>query len=203
VATSSIRIDRDILARHSPLPIGRPIPGTRLLVVGSGNQAVGDGEQGEIVIAGPNVSPGYLGRPDLTARAFFELDGVRAYRTGDRGHCEGDVFFCDGRIDDQIKLHGHRIELGDVEANLRAVTGVRDAVVLPIEKNGRAHALGAFVVLTQPLPGSEFEVSQLLRARLAERLPVYMLPRRFVVVDRFPMTANGKADRKTLAARLA
>lgn len=203
VATTSLRIDRDVLARYSPLPIGRPMPGTRLVVVDDRGRPVEPGERGEIVIAGPNVSPGYVGRPDLTARAFTELDGMRAYRTGDRGHQRDGLLFCDGRIDHQIKLHGHRVELGDVEANLRAVAGVRDAVVLPVEKNGRPTALAAFVVLSERPPGSDFDVARLLRTRLADRLPPYMLPRKFVFLATLPMTANGKADRRTLAALLA
>ena len=96
------------------------------------------GERGEIVIAGPNVGLGYVHRPDLTARAFFELDGQRAYRTGDWGHFEDDLLFFEGRMDFQIKLHGYRIELGDIEANLHKLQDVQDAVVVPAMRNGRA-----------------------------------------------------------------
>src|SRR5262249_37854920 len=152
------------------------------------------GERGEIVIAGPHVSPGYLGRPDLTGRAFYELDGVRAYRTGDRGHWADGLLFCDGRIDGQIKVHGYRVEPGDVEANLQALPGVREAVVLPVLKHDRAESLAAFVILGARPPGSDFDVSRVLRAGLAERVPAYMLPRRFVFLEAFPMTTNGKVD---------
>jgi D-alanine--poly(phosphoribitol) ligase subunit 1 len=202
VATTSMRIDREILARYPRLPIGHPMPGTRVVVVDDAGQLLQAGQPGELVIAGPNVSPGYVGRSDLTAQAFFELDGMRAYRTGDRGYHRDGLLFCDGRIDNQIKLHGHRVELGDVEANLRSIEGVRDAVVLPIIKNERPDSLAAFVILSERPPGSDFEVTQVLRTRLAHRLPAYMLPRKFVLVDRFPLTANGKADRRQLAALL-
>ena len=74
-----------------------------------------------VIIAGPNVSPGYLARPDLTANAFFEYCGRRAYRTGDRGYWRDDLLFFEGRLDDQIKFNGYRIELGDLEVNLRAL----------------------------------------------------------------------------------
>lgn len=203
VATTSIRVDRDILARYSPLPIGYPMPGARVEVVDEQGRPAAPGERGEIVIAGPHVSPGYLGRPDLTALAFTELDGMRAYRSGDWGHVQDGLLFCDGRMDDQIKLHGYRVELGDVEANLRAVHGVRDVVVLPVLKNHRPVSLVAFVMLSERPPGSDFEVSRGLRARLAERLPTYMLPRKFVFLEAFPLTANGKADRRKLSALLA
>jgi D-alanine--poly(phosphoribitol) ligase subunit 1 len=177
--------------------------GARVEVVDEQGRPAAPGERGEIVIAGPHVSPGYLGRPDLTALAFNELDGARTYRTGDWGHVQDGLLFCDGRMDNQIKLHGYRVELGDVEANLRAVQGVRDVAVLPVLKNHRPVSLVAFVMLSQRPPGSDFEVSRILRARLAERLPTYMLPRTFVFLDAFPLTANGKADRRKLSALLA
>ena len=199
VATTSIRVDRELLARYSLLPIGRPMPGTRMPVVDEHGREVPPGERGEIIIAGPNVSPGYLGRPDLTAKAFFELDGLRAYHTGDWGRYRDGLLFYEGRMDNQIKLHGYRIELGDVEANLRALPGVRDAVVLPVLWQGRPDALAAFVVLAERPPGTDFEVGNDLRAKLAERLPAYMLPREFRFLDAFPMTPNGKADRRKLA----
>ena len=202
VATTSIRIDRDVLARYSPLPIGHPMPGSRVVVVDEDGQPVAPGERGEIVIAGPHVSRGYLGTRDLDAEAFCELDGMRAYRTGDRGHYQDGLLFCDGRIDSQIKLHGYRVELGDVEANMQALPGVREAVVLPVLKQGRAQSLAAFVILTERPPGSDFEVSRALRTKLAERLPAYMLPRQFFFREAFPMTANGKVDRRQLATLL-
>jgi D-alanine--poly(phosphoribitol) ligase subunit 1 len=202
VATSSIRIDRDVIAQHSPLPIGYPMPGTRLLICDENGAPVASGERGELVIAGPNVSPGYLGRDDLTARAFSRRDGVRAYRTGDWARERDGLFFCDGRMDGQIKLFGYRIELGDLEANLRALPEIADAVVLPVQKGGKIDSLAAFVVLSGEKSGSDFEMSARLKTQLAERLPAYMLPRKFQFLDAFPMTANGKADRRALAERL-
>jgi D-alanine--poly(phosphoribitol) ligase subunit 1 len=203
VAVTSVRVDRALLARWSPLPIGRPMPGTRILVVDEAGRAVTDGQRGQIVIAGPNVSPGYLGQPELTEQAFCILDGQRAYRTGDWGRYRDGLLFFEGRMDDQIKLHGYRIELADVEANLRALPGVRDAVVLPVLRNGAADALAAFIVPAERLNGRESRQAGVLRARLGERLPDYMLPRKFVFLDAFPLNANGKADRRRLAELLA
>jgi D-alanine--poly(phosphoribitol) ligase subunit 1 len=203
VAVTSVRVDREVLARYSPLPIGRPMPGSRIALLDDDGREVPDGERGQIVIAGPSVSPGYLGRPDLTERAFFVLDGRRAYRTGDWGRYRDGLLFFEGRMDGQIKLHGYRIELADVEANLRALPGVRDAVVLPVLRNGAADSLAAFVILNERPAGSDFQTANGLRTRLGERLPAYMLPRKFHVLDSFPMNANGKADRRQLAERLA
>jgi D-alanine--poly(phosphoribitol) ligase subunit 1 len=202
VAATSVRIDHSILEKYSALPVGRPMPGTEVFVVNGAGEALPANERGEIVIAGPNVSPGYLGRPDLTTTAFFEHYGQRAYRTGDQGRFRDGLLFFEGRIDSQLKLSGYRIELGDVEANLLALASVRDAVVTPLIKNGAPQSLAAFVVLNDRTEASHFELTQSLRRQLAERLPVYMLPRKFIFLDAFPLTANGKADRARLAQSL-
>jgi len=199
VVTTSVRIDREMLERYQTMPIGFAKSRTTILVVDEAGIPVAAGERGEIVIAGPNVSPGYLNRPDATSRAFFDLNGVRAYRTGDIGHIQDGMLFFDGRSDDQIKLHGYRIELGDVETHLAGVADVRDVVVLPVMRNGRVDSLQAFVVLNERLQGSDFDLSNTLRARLADRLPAHMLPRRFRFLESFPMTVNGKVDRRKLA----
>jgi len=202
VATTSVRIDDSILEKYSALPVGRAMPRTDVFVVNAAGETVPANEKGEIVIAGPNVSPGYLGRPDLTAAVFFEHCGRRAYRTGDQGRFHDDLLFFEGRMDSQVKLSGYRIELGDVEANLLALACVRDAVVIPVIKNSAPQSLAAFVVLSGRTEASHFELTQALRRQLGERLPVYMLPRKFVFRDAFPLTANGKVDRARLAESL-
>jgi D-alanine--poly(phosphoribitol) ligase subunit 1 len=201
VATTSVRIDRDVLARYSSLPVGYPKPDSRVVVLDSSDRPVAEGERGEIVIAGPNVSPGYLNQPDLTERSFFQFDGLQAYRSGDLGHFEHGLLFFHGRMDSQIKLHGYRIELGDVEANLRTLEGVRDAVVLPLYRDARVDSLAAFVIGHDA--EADFAAEQSLRRALAARLPAYMIPRVMKIVDIFPMTPNGKVDRRALAQTLA
>jgi D-alanine--poly(phosphoribitol) ligase subunit 1 len=202
VATTSIHIDASILEKYSPLPVGRVIPGTKIFIVDENNCELSANERGEIIIGGPNVSPGYVGRPDLTARPFFEYRGLRAYKTGDLGRLRDSLLFFEGRIDEQIKLSGYRIELGDVEANLRALPTVRDAVVIPGIKDGAAQSLTAFVTLLARNETSDFKLAHNLRSQLGQRLPVYMLPRKFVFLNAFPMTANGKVDRAALARSL-
>jgi D-alanine--poly(phosphoribitol) ligase subunit 1 len=202
VATTSIRIDASILERYSPLPVGRAMPGSEIFIVNGKRELLPANQRGEIIIAGPNVSPGYLARPALTADAFFQYRGQRAYRTGDLGRFRDNLLFFEGRMDEQIKLSGYRIELGDVEANLRALAVVRDAVVIPVIKDGNAQSLAAFVVLAERDDASHFDLSHRLRNQLSERLPTYMLPRKFVFLDAFPMTANGKIDRASLAKSL-
>ncbi len=200
VVATSVRLTTELIARYAVLPIGHPKPGTAVFVVADGSlDPLPDGHRGEIIIAGDTVSPGYLQRPDLTAQRFMDVNGHRAYRTGDIGHIQDGLVFFDGRRDHQVKLHGHRIELGDVEANLCALEGVRDAVALPVVRNGEVDSLAAFVIALGA--GSDSDV-RLLRARLGERVPPYMLPRVVRFVDRFPMTANGKIDRLKLAESL-
>jgi D-alanine--poly(phosphoribitol) ligase subunit 1 len=202
VATTSIQIDSAILEKYSALPVGCVMPGTKIFIVDENGGELSVNNRGEIIITGPNVSPGYVGRSDLTARAFFEYRGQRAYKTGDLGRFRDSLLFFEGRIDEQIKLSGYRIELGDVEANLRALPTVRDAVVVPVKKSGAAQSLTAFVTLLARNETSDFKLAHNLRSELGERLPVYMLPRKFVFLDAFPMTANGKVDRAALARSL-
>jgi D-alanine--poly(phosphoribitol) ligase subunit 1 len=175
------------------------MPSANIFIADEHLQALPEGHRGEIIIAGPNVSPGYLGRPDLTDAAFFHLRNSRAYRTGDWGLMENGLLFFDGRIDRQVKVNGYRIELEDVEENLRSLPTVSDAVVLPVMEKGIAQSLAAFVVLSLRSVESDFEMGNRLRAQLSERLPAYMLPRKIFFRDAFPMTLNGKTDRRKLA----
>jgi D-alanine--poly(phosphoribitol) ligase subunit 1 len=202
VATTSVRIDRDILEKYPALPVGRPMPGTEVFVTDPNRKILPPGGRGEIVIKGPNVSPAYLARPDLTDARFFEEDNQRAYRTGDWGRFRDGLLFFEGRIDNQIKLNGYRIELGDLEANLRALPMVRDAAVIPVVKNGKVQWLAGFVIPSVDFEAADPGLTTTLRQRLRERLPAYMLPRKFVIMDAFPITANGKVDRSKLAESL-
>ena len=199
VACASVQITRETLARYPVLPIGAPMPSAKIFIANEYLQPLPPGHRGEIIIAGANVSPGYLGRPDLTDAAFFHLGNLRAYRTRDWGMMENGLLFFDGRIDRQVKVNGYRIELGDVEENLRSLPTVSDAVVLPVMEKGIAQSLAAFVVLSQRSVESDFEMGNRLRTQLSERLPVYMLPGKIFFRDAFPMTLNGKTDRRKLA----
>lgn len=192
VATTSIRVTRDLLAVGGPLPIGHARPGTDILLLDDDGFPAPDGERGEIVVAGPNVSPGYLGQPDLTARSFSVRGGQREYRTGDWGRLRDGLLYCEGRKDLQLKLNGHRVELADIEANFCALPHVRDCAVAPVLKGGAVTSLTAFVVLD----GDSGDAG--LRTELAKRVPAYMLPRKIVVLPFLPLTANGKADRRAL-----
>ena len=201
VAATSVRVDHVLLEHDGPLPVGHPMPGGTIEIHDDQGQSQPAGERGEIIIAGPNVSPGYIGRSDLTAAVFFTLRGQRAYRTGDIGHFDerGWLHF-HGRRDGQIKLHGYRIELADIENNLLALPEVREAVVMPVERGGTAQWLDAYVTLTtgRPPAGTETVAAARLREQLTGKLPGYMLPRSIHFVSTLPLTANGKVDRRKL-----
>jgi D-alanine--poly(phosphoribitol) ligase subunit 1 len=198
IAATSIRIDRAVLGRYPTVPIGYALHGTRVLTVDEWYAVVPPGQRGEILIVGPSVSPGYLHRPDLTVKSFMPFEGERAYRTGDWGHTQDGVLFWDGRMDDQIKLHGHRIELGDIEAHLCALPGVLGAAVLPVRNGDQVESLMAHVLLAEESPPSDSERAATLREALRERLPAHMIPKHFRFVSAFPLTPNGKIDRRRL-----
>ncbi|WP_432102045.1 non-ribosomal peptide synthetase [Streptomyces sp. bgisy091] len=181
-----------------PVSIGGPPPGVRLYVLDDRLRPVPHGAQGELFIGGAGVSRGYVGRPDATARAFLDdpfaaESGARMYRSGDlvRWTAEGTLEFL-GRRDHQVKIRGHRVELGAVEAALAALPGVREAVVVP---DADGTSLTGFA-LAPSLP-----VAEDLRERLAQVLPAVMVPARVEVLDSLPRTVNGKADRALLTER--
>ena len=202
VATTSIQITPSVLNQGSPLSIGRPMTGTQVLILDPLDHIVPEGERGEIVIVGPNVSPGYLGRPDLNAQAFRPFEGAPAYHTGDWGRTRQGHLFFEGRQDNQVKLHGYRIELGDLEANLRSLPEITDAVVLPLEKDGQIESLVAVVILTDQSLSTDFIRTAEIKNRLSQRIPTYMVPRKFLYLTSFPITSNGKTDRRKLAELL-
>ena len=186
-------------ARPSAVAIGRPIDNARLYVCDAAGGPVPLGIPGELSIAGPGLGRGYLGRPDLTAAKFvpdpWNGPGGRLYRTGDlvRYQPDGTLAFV-GRIDQQVKVRGYRIELREVESVVRQHPAVRDAAVL-VQGEGSNVQLVAFVVAS-----AEVSVAE-LRAFAGNLLPDYMVPGGWGFLDELPLTASGKLDRRALAAR--
>jgi amino acid adenylation domain-containing protein len=178
-----------------PVPIGRPIDGTRLLVLDRRGEPVPIGLPGELYVGGRGVGRGYLGRPDLTATAFVPDPhggpGSRLYRTGDlvRWREDGDLEFV-GRRDDQVKINGVRVELGEVESVLAGHPRVRAVAVTAPRDHTGGRRLVAYVV------GDAADRE--LRSFLGERLPAPMVPGRFVGLDALPLTSSGKVNRTAL-----
>ena len=202
VAMTSVRLSPEILRRYPAVPVGAPMPGVKVYLIDDALEPLPEDARGEIVIAGPNVTPGYLNAPERTAAAFVCHEGRRGYRTGDYGYFRDGYLFCEGRKDGQIKLNGYRIELGDIEANLRGLPGVIEAIVMPVIKDGAPQSLTAFVHAAGGGTEQESERTARLKSALIERLPTYMLPRKFVYMDEFPVTPNDKVDRRQLAATM-
>ncbi len=183
-----------------PVPIGQPIPGVSIYVLDSQKQLVPTGVAGEIHIGGAGLSQCYLAQPRLTASRFIPdpyspVPGSRMYATGDWGRwlADGALAFM-GRIDDQVKLRGYRIELGEIESVLQRYPGVRDAVVLVrADRPGEALLVGYVV----PSPTASIAVDD-LRAHLASRLPDWMVPASFVLLESLPLGPNGKIARQDL-----
>ena len=183
------------------VPIGRALANTWLYVVDREGQPTPIGVPGELLIGGVQVARGYLGRPELTAQRFVAdpfsaRPGDRVYRTGDRARfLEGGEIEFLGRLDDQVKVRGLRIEPGEIEAVLAEHPAVRQAVLRVFEPKAGDVRLAAFYV---PAPGAEVSAAD-LRKHLRSKLPEYMIPQQFIVVERMPLTSSGKIDRKALA----
>ncbi|MEJ2459880.1 MAG: AMP-binding protein, partial [Novosphingobium sp.] len=187
----------DPAADEAP-PIGWPLPGTRAYVVGDDGALCGEGEPGELYLAGAGLARGYRGRPDQTSERFlpdrFAGDSrARMYRTGDRvcWRADGQLRYF-GRLDDQVKVHGRRIELGEIEQALGLLPGVADCAVTVADGPGGLPALVGYVVGAAD--------ADALRAGLAAKLPSWMVPALFMNVPGIPRSLNGKRERKRLPA---
>ncbi len=176
-------------------PIGAPIANSGAWILGPGDELCGVGVPGEICVSGDGLARGYLKDPELTERRFvphpFE-PGERLYRTGDRGRWRADgVIEFLGRLDEQVKVRGYRIEPGEIEARLLEDATVKNAIVIARDAAGGGRELVAYVT------GKEAVVDA-VRDRLKSILPEYMIPAHIVRLDRLPLTSNGKIDRRAL-----
>jgi amino acid adenylation domain-containing protein len=187
------RVPRDV---ETDPPIGRPVAGAELFVLNAQGRATAPGECGEICIGGPGLALGYLNRPDLTAERFIGSKWGRIYRTGDLGRwsVSGELEFA-GRLDQQVKIRGLRVELGEIEAALVGLAGVENAaVVAQSDVNGRDRLVAYLQATPRPTLAQ-------VRAALTSWLPDQMLPDQLVTLDALPLTLSGKVDRSALAAK--
>ncbi|KAA1057544.1 non-ribosomal peptide synthetase [Azospirillum argentinense] len=182
--------------RGGPVPAGRPLPNSRVTLRRPDGTPVPPGLPGEVWLGGVGLARGYLNNPDLTARAFVETAEGRFYRTGDLGRWtpDGQLVLC-GRIDHQVKLHGQRVELAEIEQDLLAHPAAAQAVVLVDAAAEGTKALRAFV---RAKDGATLPDEEAWRAFLADRLPAFMVPASVTAVDSIPLTQAGKIDRDAL-----
>jgi amino acid adenylation domain-containing protein len=188
------------------VPIGRPYPGLGAVVVDDERRAVVDGQPGELLVCGPQTVPGYWRAPEKTEERFLPLgtdlgtagSEARFYATGDRViRSEEGCYAYLGRTDQQVKVLGYRVELGEIEACIRAVEGVVDAIAIPWPvEDGVAQGIVAVI------SGSD-DSARLLVDRARTQLPSYMTPERVAIVDDMPLNANGKIDRNALRDGIA
>jgi non-ribosomal peptide synthase protein (TIGR01720 family) len=193
---------KEVAAGTNTIPIGRPISNTTVYILDGYMEPVPVGVSGELYIGGAGLSSGYVGDAALTVEKyvpnpFSGTEGDRMYRTGDlcRYLSDGSIEFI-GRVDHQVKLRGFRIELGEIESVLGRHELVRESVVLYREDEPGEKRLVAYVVLER---GSELGVTE-LRGYLSEKLPEYMIPSRYVMLESLPLTSSGKVDRLSLPA---
>ncbi len=190
--------DEQFCSKH--MPIGKPLRGYEAFILDEQQRPVGSGETGHLFIGGPVLARGYLNQPEKTAAAFLMVDlpqrgPTRIYRTGDlaRWLPSGDIEYA-GRVDHQIKVGSYRIEPGEIEASIATFPSVLESIVVHEELRGQK-ALIAYVATG----GAVIDLKS-LRQHLKDRLPSYMLPARYVLLESLPKTINGKIDRKSLPA---
>jgi acyl-CoA synthetase (AMP-forming)/AMP-acid ligase II/acyl carrier protein len=188
-------------ASTTSVPIGRPIANTQVYILDRRSNPVPLGVPGELHIGGEGLARGYLNRPELTAESFipdpfFDEPGSRLYKSGDLARYlpDGNIEFL-GRNDHQVKIRGFRIELGEIEAALAEHPTVRENVVVAREEEPGDKRLVAYLV---PQPRQSTPTVRELRGHLKQKLPEYMVPTDFVVLDALPQTPNGKVDRRAL-----
>jgi amino acid adenylation domain-containing protein len=192
-------IPRQLDDNLSSIPVGKPIGNTQVYILDPYLKPVPVGVAGELHIGGDGLARGYLNRLDLTAEKFIPnpfgaAPTSRLYKTGDRARYlpGGNIEFL-GRIDNQVKIRGYRIELGEIETVLTQRSEVRESVVIAREDSAGDKQLVAYIV-----PQKSASVTRELRTYLKDKLPGYMVPSAFVVLESFPLTPNGKVDRKAL-----
>ncbi|MDJ0897303.1 MAG: amino acid adenylation domain-containing protein [Xenococcus sp. MO_188.B8] len=198
--TCCYRIPNSLDDNVTSIPIGRPIANTEVYILDSNLQPVPIGKAGELYIGGDGLAQGYLNRPELTAERFIphpfsEDPTARLYKTGDRVRflADGNIEFI-GRLDNQVKLRGYRIELSEIEKVLTQNQLVREAVVICREDNPGNKYLAAYITSQE----NQTPIVNELKDSLRSRLPEYMVPTAIMVIDSIPLTANGKVDRNAL-----
>jgi D-alanine--poly(phosphoribitol) ligase subunit 1 len=206
VLITAIEIDKALNETVSPLPVGRALDDCNLMIIDEKGNEVPEGTTGEIHVYGEPVSPGYLNNPEMTAKSFYKkrIDGkkLQCYKTGDSGYLKGGILYYKGRIDFQVKLYGNRIELEDIENNIRKLDYINSVVVLPVFVDSKVKYLHAVITLKRELNQSPFKTTLKIKKELKALIPDFMIPRKFTIKESLPMNLSGKIDRKVLMSEI-
>jgi D-alanine--poly(phosphoribitol) ligase subunit 1 len=190
VITTLVNVNQEILSKYPTVPIGRVKPGVTMPT--SAQDGV---SEGELWIIGNNVSPGYLNRPDLNESRFAIKNGKRGYLTGDVGFHQDGLIFYKGRIDSQIKLHGYRIELDEIDKHVMDLPFVEGAATVGLRRDGDIKKLICFIKCKGEEPK---DIVDQIKSHLAKTLPYYMIPSDFKVIKELPYSTSHKVNREAL-----
>jgi D-alanine--poly(phosphoribitol) ligase subunit 1 len=192
IVTTLIEIDEKIIEKYPLLPIGYPKPESTILI----DKVNLDDKEGELIIVGEHVSTGYFKDSALTANKFFIHNGKRAFKTGDLAYYEDNMLFCMGRNDEQIKMHGFRIELNEISSVICTNSLISDAITVALKRNNKVKKIVTFVITTKELTKDEL-LTQLIPF-LETKLPYYMIPGDIDMVNEFPYSISHKIDKNRL-----
>jgi D-alanine--poly(phosphoribitol) ligase subunit 1 len=194
IVTTLVEITPQIVEKYSTsLPIGYAKYDGEVLIE---NEEHKEEKEGEIIIAGDHVAAGYLNRDDLTQKCFMQHKSMWAYKTGDHGYKRDALIFFMGRKDDQVKLNGYRIEIGDINKHIEAIKPVIEAVTIPLKVGGQTKSIISFVRVNENI--SQDTLKKNLTSTLRTRVPEYMIPSDIIVMDNFPVNSNHKIDKLRL-----
>ena len=193
VATTIVDVTKEVLKKYKDMPVGYSKRNSYLLI---DNDTKNPSELGEIVIIGDNVTIGYFNNPELNSQKCFTHNGMRAFRTGDFGFMLDDMLFFGGRKDEQVKLNGYRIELGDITAQIQSIDFIKDAVTIPLKRLEVVKKIISFVTLKDGQKIVNYPIE--IQSVLSKKLPAYMIPSEIIVLRELPVSNNHKIDKLKL-----
>lgn len=192
IVTTLVEITDDVIKKYPSLPIGYPMPASELTI----EKTSPESKEGELIIVGDHVSTGYFQNEEFTKQKFFIHNGKRAFKTGDLAYYENDMLFYLGRNDDQVKMHGFRIELNEISNVICRNTLIRDAVTVPLRRNNEVKKIVSFVTVKNTIEQSQLK--EQLIPFLEKSLPYYMIPGDIIIVEEFPHSSSHKIDKSRL-----
>lgn len=193
IVTTLVEITDEVIKQYPSLPIGFPMPASELLIEKTNPES----KEGELIIVGDHVSIGYFKNEEHNKEKFFIHNGKRAFKTGDLAYYENGMVFYLGRNDDQVKMHGFRIELNEISNVICKHDQVSDAVTVPLKRNNEVKKIISFIILK---PDSSSETKQTIIPFLETQLPYYMIPGDVIIVNEFPHSVSHKIDKNKLVA---